>query len=119
MTVFFGMLYAHLIADWLLQTEFQACGKSKGKFFNMASVSHGATHAVCLVMALWWTGAAIAWAFPIVLSHIFIDRRWPVTWWIIHVERTRPETLEALWWLPIAVDQVMHLTIIGIVALCQ
>lgn len=119
MELFFGMIFAHMVADWMLQTEYQATGKVKGRFFNVASVSHGMTHVVCYAVALWWNNAPLVWVVPVFVSHVFIDRRWPVVWWIIHVQRTQPSTVKALWWLVIAVDQVLHLSVIGMIVLCQ
>lgn len=116
MNLFIGMVFAHLLADWLFQTEAQAVGKMKGKFFNRASVTHGLTHLVGYTVALWWNDVIVLWALPIALSHMFIDRRWPVVWWIVHVERTRPETVEKLGWLVIVVDQAMHSVILGSMA---
>lgn len=117
MELFFGMFFAHMVADWMLQTEYQAMGKMKGAFFNGASVSHGMTHALCYAVALAWNDVSLGWTLLVFISHVFIDRRWPVEWWIVHVQRTKPETVKALWWLVIAVDQALHISIIGLIVL--
>lgn len=91
----FVLLYlGHLLADYPLQTDHQAAHKGDRCAAGWAAnLAHAATHvATCaaalalgvlvlddvtvslpvVVAALVWIGA----------SHAFIDRRWPVQWWM-------------------------------------
>ncbi|WP_404948559.1 DUF3307 domain-containing protein [Streptomyces sp. ARC14] len=91
----FVLLYlGHLLADYPLQTDHQATHKadrcSAGWAANLA---HAATHvATCtaalavgvlvlddVTVSLPVTVAALVWIGG---SHAFIDRRWPVAWWM-------------------------------------
>jgi len=47
---------------------------------------------------------------------MFIDRRWPVVWWIVYIMRDSPETVSKLFLLVIAVDQVIHVVILAVIA---
>ncbi|MFF2233416.1 DUF3307 domain-containing protein [Streptomyces anulatus] len=91
----FVLLYlGHLLADYPLQTDHQAAHKADRCATGWAAnATHAATHvATCgaalalgavvlddmnlslpvALMALGWIGG----------SHAFIDRRWPVQWWM-------------------------------------
>ncbi|MFH8436564.1 DUF3307 domain-containing protein [Streptomyces sp. NPDC018007] len=93
----FVLLYlGHLLADYPLQTDHQAAHKADRCTAGWAAnLAHAGTHvAICAaalalgvlvlndvtvslpvaVAALLWIGA----------SHAFIDRRWPVQWWMNH-----------------------------------
>ncbi|KFK90187.1 hypothetical protein IX27_03950 [Streptomyces sp. JS01] len=97
----FVLLYlGHLVADYPLQTDHQAAHKADRCAAGWAAnLRHAATHvATCaaalalgvlvlddvtvslpvVVAALLWIGG----------SHAFIDRRWPVQWWMNHTGQT-------------------------------
>src|SRR3989338_9869518 len=111
MTVFEALLMAHLIGDWILQTEYQALNKMKGKFFNWALSNHCVVYPAWFVPAFWCFEISWSLLSLIFSSHMFLDSRWPVVWWINKVKLTDMKTIEALFWLVIAVDQVMHILI--------
>jgi len=117
-TCFIYLFLSHLIGDWLIQTEFQALNKAKGRFFNRALTTHCLGYTLCFVPAFALAHIAWPWLALIFWSHLFLDRRWPVIWWIRVMKRTSEETIKNLFWLVIAVDQVFHILILGFIAFC-
>ncbi len=119
MTVFEGLILAHLFGDWLLQTEYEAMNKAGGRFLNAALLKH------CLFYTLSFVPVFIAfhlswyWLLVIFASHLFIDRRWPVVWWISVIKRTSKESINKNFWLVVAVDQVIHIFILAFVVLLR
>jgi len=92
----FVLLYvAHLAADYPFQTDAQSNGKSgPGLAGWKANLTHSGIHAACYLVVLFGGGAllhlhlgvalvlgAVAWISGL---HAFIDRRWPITWWMEH-----------------------------------
>ncbi|MFD8060817.1 DUF3307 domain-containing protein [Streptomyces cyaneofuscatus] len=91
----FVLLYlGHLLADYPLQTDHQATHKADRCAAGWAAnLAHAATHvttcAAALVLgvlvlddvsvSLPVAVAALVWIGG---SHAFIDRRWPVAWWM-------------------------------------
>lgn len=111
------LVVAHLVADWLLQTGYMANYKMQRKFFNLPLASHVAMYTLCTGMVLAHTNMSLWWLVLISGSHYVLDRRWPVKWWIVNIMRTDEKLLDGpLWWLVIAVDQVMHIVILAFVA---
>jgi hypothetical protein len=121
----FVLLYvAHLIADYVLQTDHQAAHKmERGRKGWTANLSHAGTHTVttAAALAVGWApldltvslpaaAAALAW---ITGSHAFIDRRWPVTWWMTNTGSAD--------WISRGgaahVDQTAHVTALALAAL--
>ena len=117
MTVFETLLVAHVLGDWLLQTEWQAV--NKGRSWK-ALLAHVAVYHVVLLVAL---GIKLGFDQPLVyaavgvlaLVHGVLDRQGFVQWLMralrIVVER-QPER-----WLSIAVDQSVHFVILAAAAL--
>jgi uncharacterized membrane protein len=114
MTLFETLLIAHVIGDWLLQTEWQALNKSTNW---RALMSHVAVyHAVVLAALGWRIGLGEPLVYAVVaglaVAHVVLDRKRPVVAFMrafrISVKR-EPEG-----WLMIAVDQSIHLVLIGI-----
>lgn len=90
----FAALYAsHQVGDHIAQTHAQSLGKAADKGWLVPMLGHLATYTSCQLVALaalafvgapigFWPGAAgIAFS---VLTHGFIDRRWPVRWLLEH-----------------------------------
>lgn len=117
MNVFEMLVLAHLVGDWILQTEHQAMHKMNGPFFNEPLCSHCLVYTLCFIPIFWLMQINWLWLLLIFWSHMFLDRRWPVIWWIKHVKRTSDETIKNLFWLVIAVDQIMHILILVPIAL--
>lgn len=98
-TIFILLYVAHLTADYVIQTDHQAAHKADrtraGWAANAAHAgTHTATTAVALALGCWAldmtinpVAAATATAW-ITGSHAFIDRRWPITWWMTHTGST-------------------------------
>ncbi|MFJ7191497.1 DUF3307 domain-containing protein [Streptomyces bacillaris] len=91
----FVLLYlGHLLADYPLQSDHQATHKAERTTTGwVAALTHAATHVATCAAAL-TVGALVlddvALSLPVVaaalvwigVTHAFIDRRWPVLWWM-------------------------------------
>ncbi len=101
-------LVAHLVADWLLQTDWMA--QNKASLAHPAAWVHGAIHAGALSLVFGW-GAAVV----IGMSHILIDTRRPLGFYRKHmrIQGTEATALHVAVW----VDQVAHVAIIAAAAL--
>lgn len=101
-------IIVHLIADWLLQTNWMALHKSKLR--HPASWVHSGIHATGLCLVFPWPAALLIGG-----THLLIDTRRPLRWWMRVVKqmplRDRSPTVEI--WL----DQVMHITVLAMFAL--
>lgn len=104
--LFIWAVLAHLIADWILQTDWMV--QHKTSLRHPAAWVHGGIHVLALYFVLPW-GLALL----IGLMHILIDTRKPVIWWKYLVGKTvvGPQTLI----VEIAVDQVMHVLVLAVV----
>ena len=117
MTLFDKLLVAHLVGDWLLQTEWQAL--NKGKNFQ-ALLTHVAVYSLTLLAVLVTTfGFSNLSIYIIVLIlgliHALMDGSGVVAWYIRTfklIDKRGPEK-----WLSIAVDQVFHILLIAGAAL--
>mgnify|MGYP001583553699 CR=1 FL=1 len=112
MTLFVALVLTHLVADWLFQTEYEAMNKAKGRFFNAAIIKHSLIYTLAFVPALVYLGAPMWWLIALFSSHMFLDRRWPVIWWIKTVKRTSEETINKLFWMVIVIDQIFHILVL-------
>ncbi|MGW5420704.1 DUF3307 domain-containing protein [Streptomyces sp. NPDC003943] len=95
-TLFVLLYLGHLLADYPFQTDHQAAHKADhGPAGWRANLTHAATHVAACGLALAAGAAlldgvtvsvpaavvALAWIGG---THAFIDRRWPVRWWMEH-----------------------------------
>lgn len=98
----------HLVADWLLQTEWMT--RHKTNLRHPAGWVHGGVHALLLSAVFPW-GAALA----VGVIHVIVDTRVPLRWWLRHYKRLSdgPHRLTVEIWA----DQVLHLVIIALAAL--
>ncbi len=99
---------AHLLADWLLQNEWMA--RHKRDLRHPAAWVHSAIHLFCMLFVFSWPAALV-----IGISHLLIDTRLPVRWWIERVKRMPAKPQSAA--LEVALDQVFHLLLLAAVAL--
>ena len=113
MSLFDKLLIAHLVGDWLLQTEWQALNKGQN---YRALFSHVGIYSVIILGVLVADfGFQNIFVYVVVgmlaLSHAFLDRRWPVIRYMkalrLIVER-KPEP-----WLLMAIDQVLHIVLLA------
>ena len=117
MTLFENLLMAHLAGDWIFQTEWQALNKTRSWRALLAHVS--AYHLLVLGILLSRFGLAEPRVYLAVallaVSHALLDRRDPLIWLMrklrIVVEREPP------FWLVMAVDQSVHILLLGLVAI--
>jgi hypothetical protein len=111
------LFLCHLIGDWLCQTEFEAMNKAKGRFANWAIVKHCLTYTLSFLPAFLYFGFPLWWFAIIYSTHHILDRRWPVIWFIRVMKCTDQRTIDALFWLVIAVDQTFHILILAALVL--
>ncbi len=105
LTPFEKGLVAHLVADWILQTDWMA--RNKVSLGHPASWVHASIHGVCLALALGWqAGLALG------IIHLLIDTRVPVAWWMKNFKQctNAPEAGTIAIWL----DQSLHIVCIAI-----
>ncbi|MFD6345276.1 DUF3307 domain-containing protein [Streptomyces roseolus] len=98
-TVFVLLYLGHLLADYPFQTDHQAAHKANpGGDGWRANLTHAATHVTACGLALTIGAAALnlpvsapaalAALMWIGSTHAFIDRRWPVRWWMTRMRQT-------------------------------
>ena len=99
----------HLVADWPLQTDWMACNKIH--LGHAAAWVHSGIHAALLLLVFPWY-----FALGIGFTHVLIDTRRPVQWWINTFKRIPPSTpfyeLIEMW-----MDQVFHIIVLAAAAL--
>lgn len=102
-------IVAHLIADWLLQNEWQAVNKVSLR--HPAAWAHSGIHFLAQVPVFGWE-AAILLAF----SHLLIDTRKPLQWWRRVIRQTtnpaNPASIHVAFWS----DQVAHIACLAVAA---
>lgn len=113
MSLFDWLLVLHLIGDFLLQTHHQAINKMKGKFFNWPLVSHCLVYTLVFLPLVLLCKMAPGWLGVLLVSHLILDRRTVVAWW---VRRIKKKDAEESFWLTIVIDQIFHLLILVAIA---
>ncbi|MFE4655316.1 DUF3307 domain-containing protein [Streptomyces hydrogenans] len=123
-TVFVLLYLGHLLADYPFQTDHQATHKADcGAAGWRANLTHAATHVTAcgLALAAGATALDVTASLPVALAalgwigttHAFIDRRWPVRWWMTRMRQTS--------WADHGgaahVDQTAHILALGLAAL--
>lgn len=97
---------AHLVADWLLQSNWMAANKAKrndrywlttpehegraarpSRWWDRhpAAYVHAGIHGIALALVFGWV------AVPLAVAHLLIDTRTPVAWWARLVRQTAPK----------------------------
>jgi len=101
-------IVAHLVADWMFQNDWMATNKMQLR--HPAAWTHSAIH----VFFLWFV---FPWYLALLIgfTHLLIDTRKPLIWWMKVVKRmhTGPHVMMVEIWL----DQVFHITVLALVAL--
>jgi len=100
LTPFERGLVAHLVADWVLQTDWMVCNKTS--LFHPAAWIHAGIQTLAISFAIGWEGGIV-----LGIIHLLIDLRIPLQWWIRVVKRTtgEPMGLHVFLWT----DQVLHI----------
>ncbi len=116
MSLFDSMLVAHLLGDWIFQTEWQALHKAKSL---AALLTHVVTYHLILLAVLllqlpvndWHPYAAVA---VLAVTHAWLDRRANLAAFMraVHIVRERP----AEGWLLMTVDQAIHVCLLAAAA---
>ena len=116
MTFFEVLFLAHLVGDYLFQTSWMAANKAK-KW--MPLLVHSAVYTITLYIAanlLWGkTPLSLSAILFIFITHVILDRRTFVIWWVNHIQTSKGKESG---WLTIMADQIFHLLVIsGAIAL--
>ena len=99
----------HLIVDWLLQNEWMA--QNKTSLRHPAAYVHSGLHTLGMLLLFpWWLALGVG------ISHLFIDTRKPITWWIETVKQMPPST-PAYANIEIWLDQIFHLLMLVLAVL--
>lgn len=100
-------IVAHLIADWMFQTEWQA--RNKTCLTHRAAWVHGSIHGIAALLVFGWFPA-----LAIAAAHMLIDTRRPLVWW----RETFKQTTTGEFALHVAIwqDQVAHIAVIALMA---
>jgi hypothetical protein len=102
-------VFIHLLVDWLLQTEWMACNKTNLR--HPAAYAHSGLHTLGLLLVFPWF-----LALGVGISHLLIDTRKPVTWWIEKIKQM-PRSAPVYTHVEIWMDQIFHGLMIGLAVL--
>ena len=121
--LFAALLVAHLVGDYLLQTEWQAVNKNGGlgadATARRALGSHVATYTLAFVPVLLWVadtvgaGVAAGALVAIAIPHAIVDDGRVVNAYMVHVKHADGANAG----LVTAVDQSFHVVALWLVAL--
>jgi hypothetical protein len=113
---FVALLVAHLVGDFILQTEFQALNKGGGlgrdPVRRRALLSHVATYALPMLPVFVWIASgddavrAIGIAVLLLGTHLLQDDGRLMAAYARRVKKTDPQAGSVLW---IAIDQSFHI----------
>ena len=117
MTLFELLLIAHLMGDFLIQTEYQALHKAEGNFLNVALIAHCLTYTICFFPVFMLYKISALWFFFIFWSHMFYDRRWPIVLWRRYINRCSQKGIENTFWLTVVVDQIFELLVLAVISI--
>jgi len=120
---FAGFLVAHMVGDYLFQTDWQARHKRGGltgdKVAFRALVSHVTTYTLAFVPALIWIGSETDWAVAVIsgvlifVPHLIVDDGRLVRFYMARVKRTDGFDVG----LAASVDQSFHVLSLSLVAI--
>jgi hypothetical protein len=77
-------MVAHVIADWLLQTEWMAIHKTSLR--HPAAYAHAGVYTLLMLPLFPWFLAAL-----IGVTHLLVDTRVPVYWWLRVIKQMPPK----------------------------
>jgi Protein of unknown function (DUF3307) len=99
----------HMVVDWLLQTNWMA--ENKTNLHHPAAYVHSGMHAIGLLLVFPWF-----LALGVGISHLIIDTRRPITWWIDKVKQM-PKSTPVYMHVEIWIDQIFHVGMLVIAVL--
>lgn len=109
MSMFDFLLLGHLVGDFLLQTSWMARNKATQWLPLLVHVS--VYTSVIALFGLFAGGLSPAAIALIFISHVILDRRSFVQFW---VERVQMTTGSESRWLTIVADQIFHLLFLAL-----
>jgi hypothetical protein len=116
MSLFDTLLIAHLLGDWILQTEWQAQNKERGwgALLGHVVVYHLFVLGGCLLYLDAENPIVYVVVILLAVSHLILDRRHVTIklMSVLHRQRNGP----AEQWLVVAFDQAVHITLLGVAA---
>jgi len=114
--IFAVLLVAHLMGDFILQTEWQALNKHGGlgrdPVKRRALIAHVATYAIPFLPAFYWighhhgAGSAGACAAVTLGTHLVQDDARALVWYVRRVKKTTAPFGSPLW---MSIDQSLHI----------
>ncbi|ADH98196.1 DUF3307 domain-containing protein [Salisediminibacterium selenitireducens] len=111
MTPFEFLLIGHLIGDYLLQTSWMAANKAV-KWVPLLTHVTVYTAVIAVVAMIGFGGLSLLGILVVFISHILLDRKGFVQWWVAKV--TTPPDSEKKW-LTVMTDQAFHIIVLGAV----
>ena len=116
MSLFDTLLIAHLVGDWLLQSEWMALEKQRnwGAMIAHVAVYHALVLVVLLVGVHGRGVEVVAAVLLLALSHAWLDRGWPVVGLMRAMRIVRVREPER--WLVMVIDQVLHVSLLALAA---
>ena len=117
MTILESLLLAHLLGDWILQTNWQARNKQHNwrAMISHVVVYHLVVLAVLVVRFGFWDGRVYAVVLGLAATHAFLDRRWPVEWLMKALGNATRNDSDR--WLAVMFDQSIHILLLGLATL--
>ncbi len=106
---------AHLVGDFLFQTEYEALNKAAGRCLNRALLTHCLKYTLAFTPLCLFGGLAWPWLAAIFAAHAFLDRRWPIIWWRRRVIGDSEQAVKATFWLTVVIDQIFHLVVLAVI----
>jgi hypothetical protein len=98
------LLALHVVADWMLQTDWMALHKRSLR--HPAAWVHSSIHLASVALFFPWTIALF-----VAVTHLLIDTRVPTHWWM-RVVKGMPPGSPMFMRLEIPMDQVLHIVVL-------
>jgi len=119
MSIFGWLILGHFVADWILQNDWMAIGKTKG-LFSLPGFIHYIVYTLTILVFLGLYAPNCATSAPLLLitvivfiSHWLIDGGNLASRWMQHFGQ-RDQTM-----VRVVIDQTFHLLVLGgIVSVC-
>lgn len=109
MSQFDVLLLGHLVGDFLFQTGWMAQYKAT-KWLPL--LSHVTVYTAVVTLFGWFSGGLSIYAVALIfISHVLLDRKTFVTFWVRRIQTAKGPS-EA--WLTIVADQIFHLIILAL-----
>ena len=99
----------HMAVDWLFQTDWMA--RNKTNLLHPAAYVHSGLHTLGLLLVFPWFIA-----LGVGISHLLIDTRKPVIWWMNTVKQI-PRSSPIITHVEIWLDQIFHMAMLVIAVL--